>query len=473
MKVTASTSHSPRRSQWNEFLQQPHHLYPSHVNAMKSLTPTSRTSSLRRTKALTLYGKRLSPYSTLEKSLYGTVDSSTGQYKSPSRILFESGYLTHPPSTHNQQHIYENLYTDPSSPRSGKGSDGVGDSDKSGEVFPSSSSDSKYRSNLRDSVQLKGICRECASSKTASCPRHSPPPSSFPPFSSHHQPSTSRHHLHNHPHHRDLQDDVDHITSADSPSSGFSMDRSLCKSCSHPKYDQNHQLNHHVIDITKDSSIKSKEGGGSSRNIHVVPRKMKKKKKSPKEKFLDVDPQWRFQFLQSTLIISNLIAIFLGVFGLFIAGFIAPRPVRLDTFGGQLVITSVYIILTSLVGLYGSRRESCTLLILYGVMIVASLLCRSIFYFIATFVSSSGMSLALSMIAAFLEVILILFAFGLAAEVYLKKLERKAERRRQAESASPASADIASSESSAASTSSSSGGPSSSTSSDKEVLRRV
>jgi len=470
MKVTASTSHSPRRSQWNEFLQQQHHLYPSHVNAMKSLTPTSRTSSLRRTKALTLYGKRLSPYSTLEKSLYGTIDSSTGQYKSPSRILFESGYLTHP-SSHNQQHIYENLYTDPSSPRSAKGSDGVGDSDKSGEVFPPPpSSDSKYRSNLRDSVQLKGIyCRECASSKTASCPRHPPPPSF--PFSSHHQPSTSRHHLHNHPHHRDLHDDVDHITSADSPSSGFSMDRSLCKSSSHQKDDQNHQLNHHVIHITKDPSVKSKEG--SSRNIHVVPRKMKKKKKSLKEKFLDVDPQWRFQFLQSTLIISNLIAIFLGVFGLLVAGFIAPRPVRLDTFGGQLVIASVYIILTSLIGLYGSRRESCTLLILYGVMIVASLLCRSIFYFIATFVSSSGMSLALSMIAAFLEVILILFAFGLAAEVYLKKLERKTERRRQAESASPASADIASSESSAASTSSSSGGPSSSTSSDKEVFRRV
>lgn len=152
--------------------------------------------------------------------------------------------------------------------------------------------------------------------------------------------------------------------------------------------------------------------------------KKDKKKKKWSESF-DSDPQKRFQFIQSTLIMTNVVALFLGVIGLIVAGFVDPIY-KINTVGGQLCLVSVYVILTSLTGLYGARRESVTLLVAYGAMILAALLCRSIFYFVASFVSSnSGISIALSMTSALLEVILILFAFGLAAEVRLRKIEKK------------------------------------------------
>ena len=154
-----------------------------------------------------------------------------------------------------------------------------------------------------------------------------------------------------------------------------------------------------------------------------------KKKKKRKEWSFEVDPQRRFQLLQSTLIICNVIGIFCGVAGLIVAGFVDPRPIyKLHTFGGQLCLVSVFMIAASLIGLYGARRESCTLLVTYGIMILAALFCRSVVYFIASLVTpSSAVSIAISMTFALLEVILILFAFGLAAEVRIKKKIQTAE----------------------------------------------
>lgn len=148
-------------------------------------------------------------------------------------------------------------------------------------------------------------------------------------------------------------------------------------------------------------------------------------KEGPKlaAKKVPVDPAVRrFQLLQTTLIVCNVIALLVGFTGLILAGIFDPRPLyKLNTFGGQVSLASVYMIMTSLAGLYGARRESVTLLVLYGILIMGALFGRSVFYFIATFVSS-GTSIALSMTTALLEVLLALFAFALAAEVRQKKL---------------------------------------------------
>lgn len=135
----------------------------------------------------------------------------------------------------------------------------------------------------------------------------------------------------------------------------------------------------------------------------------------------------RFLLIQTTLIVANVLALCAGIAGLIVAGFVDPRPLyKVDTLGGQLSLVSVYMIMTSLIGLYGARRESVTLLVLYAILLVGALFCRSVFYFVASFVSS-GTPIALSMLAAFLEVILILFAFALAAEVRIKKLASRKE----------------------------------------------
>ncbi|KAI1301568.1 hypothetical protein HDE_02719 [Halotydeus destructor] len=149
----------------------------------------------------------------------------------------------------------------------------------------------------------------------------------------------------------------------------------------------------------------------------------KGKGKSPKE---HRDPALRrFEFIQNTLLTANIVILILGFTGLIVAGFVDPRPVyKLNTFGAQMTLASVYMIITSLTGLYGARRESCSLLVFYAILIIGSLFCRSVFYFVATFISS-GSTIALSMCAAFLEVILILFAFALALEVRAKKLIKK------------------------------------------------
>ena len=82
---TNTTSNSPqKRSHWNELLQHPSHGKGLMSSNVATLLPTSRTSSLRRSKIQSLYAHRYSPNSTLEKSLYGEIDSH-GRYRSPSQ----------------------------------------------------------------------------------------------------------------------------------------------------------------------------------------------------------------------------------------------------------------------------------------------------------------------------------------------------------------------------------------------------
>lgn len=443
------TTNSPRRSQYNGLLISPttgtavpasavtssstvakvpgkssssHHLTPTYVRSTGA-----SFSSLKRVKNVPLYSSshvKSSPSSTIDnRSIYATygrvapqgVNVTTpttslnpGQYRSPSRILLESGYLTLPNNTtsnHHHQgkdHVYENLYSSPNNNTTTNTVD-VPDS--------SPTSKEKYMSNLRSSVQLK---------RSLPCANCSKPDS----------PS---------------------ITTTSS-----SLDRKLYKSKSKDRKcpncsgktsgtsgklsNKSSQLNQQVIWIKDEHENDQNKNGKTHDNMttsntnsttinvttdsngKVVKRGKKKNKK--RDWFLEVDPQRRFQFIQSTLIICNVFALLCGVIALIVAGFVDPRP-SLTSFGGQLTIVSVYIILTSLTGLYGARRESVSLLVLYGCMIIASLFFRSLFYFIVTFVTSSATSIALSMLAAFLEVILIIFAFALASEVRLKKLDKK------------------------------------------------
>jgi hypothetical protein len=319
-----------------------------------------------------------------------------------------------------------------------------------------------YRNNLRDSVQLKSTsCPECMTSKEGSCPRHRPPeiPPNHPrhPHVYHHSRNHSQHHIQVTP------DEESHKT--DSLSSGCSTVQSNLYGKTQQQHQSNgihkspHQLNHHVI------TMKDQKGSSSSRSSSLRHHKSKtgttrdgqvkktsssakkhKKPKKRKEWFFESDPQRRFQFLQSTLIICNVIGIFCGVTGLIVAGFVDPRPIyKLHTFGGQLCLVSVFMIASSLIGLYGARRESCTLLVTYGLMVLTGLFFRSVVYFIASLVTpSSAVSIAISMVFALLEVILILFAFGLAAEVRIKKKNQPAESEiTKSSSCSPSPAPVA------------------------------
>lgn len=504
VNVTSSntTSNSPqRRSHWNELLQHPSHGKGLMSSNVATLLPTSRTSSLRRSKIQSLYAHRYSPNSTLEKSLYGEIDSH-GRYRSPSRILFDSGILTLSPS-HQSSHIYENLYN---SVKSSQDQPDPLPSDPTTTASSSSSPPKTFlRDNLRDSVELKGSSRREATygmkTTTTTTTGYNQSQPSLPSLPHHHHTSykTPPHH-----HFRPMddvipphEDVIDHsrIRREDSP-----LSSSLDPRTKHPfKYSSysssrgdreklqpsSQQLNHHVIHM-KDhhhhhsherSSSKNKganKSSTSSSSSSSTEKKRKKKKQRRKEWFWEVDSQRKFQFIQSTLIICNVIAIFCGVIGLVLAGFIDHRPIyRLDTVGGQMCLVSVYTILTSLAGLYGARRESCTLLVMYGCMILTALAARSVSYFIAS-IFSSGVSVAISMVTALLEIILILFAFALAADVRIKKLEKKSEQERIKESASPCTESSTSpnniDESSSASTASSISSPPS-TSCDRQALR--
>lgn len=196
---------------------------------------------------------------------------------------------------------------------------------------------------------------------------------------------------------------------------------------SHHHPDPNHEKIYSITDGTTAQTIKSEvtENVYATIPVTITIRKSKKKSRLKRRSFFD-DPQRMFQFIQSTLIITNLVTLFLGITGLIAAGFIDPIY-KLNTTGGQLCLISVFIIITSLTGLYGSRRESCILLVIYGSLILASLLTRSILYFISLhFISTHhAFMIALSMIAALIEVILILAAFAFAAEVHLKSNEDK------------------------------------------------
>lgn len=186
--------------------------------------------------------------------------------------------------------------------------------------------------------------------------------------------------------------------------------------------------NEKIYSITDGTSAQPKseiENVYATIPVTITIRKPKKKSRLKRRSFFD-DPQRMFQFIQSTLIITNLVTLFLGITGLIAAGFIDP-VYKLNTTGGQLCLISIFIIITSLTGLYGSRRESCILLIIYGSLILASLLTRSILYFISLhFISTNhAFMIALSMMAALIEVVLILAAFAFAAEVHLKNNEDK------------------------------------------------
>lgn len=195
---------------------------------------------------------------------------------------------------------------------------------------------------------------------------------------------------------------------------------------------QSHQSDHEKIySITDGTGTNAHQSKSETENVYatipvtITIRKPKKKSRLKRRSFFD-DPQRMFQFIQSTLIITNLVTLFLGITCLITAGFIDPIY-KLNTTGGQLCLISIFIIITSLTGLYGSRRESCILLIIYGSLILASLLTRSILYFISLhFISTNhAFMIALSMIAALIEVVLILAAFAFAAEVHLKNNEDK------------------------------------------------
>jgi magnesium-transporting ATPase (P-type) len=223
---------------------------------------------------------------------------------------------------------------------------------------------------------------------------------------------------------------------------------------------------HHHHHRRQESSSFTDKGANKNK---VSPDKRKKKRKPRREWFWE-DPQKRFQFIQSTLIICNVIAIFLGVTGLILAGFLDHRPIyRLDTLSGQLTLVSVFTILTSLAGLYGARRESVTLLIIYGSMILIALVVRSLSAFVTSLVSDN-VSIAASMITAFLEIVLIFFAFALAADVRIKKIEKTVEKERQKDSPSPFTESSGNNDSSSSASSSSSSSPPS-TSCDREALR--
>lgn len=473
-----TTSTSPRRSQWNELLQQQPTTHGKLLTTanVATLLPTSRTSSLRRSKIQSLYAKRYSPNSNLDKSLYGTIDHN-GHYRSPSRILFDSGYLTLG-NNHQSSHIYENLYNNPTSSPSGHTTSVKSNDPDSTIPVASSSTDAPktfLRDNLRDSVQLKGSSsrrdRDSTYGKTTSIfsttvEQHhtSLSPHKTPPHA--HHPNHFHHHRHNsHEVASSHEDVIDHSIRREEDSPSY-MDKSM------GKYSQKHhseQLNHHIIQMKDTHASSSKASKGAIKSSPET--KKKRKKKKPRREWFWEDPQKRLQFIQSTLIICNVIAIFLGVTGLILAGFVDHRPIyRLDTLGGQLCLVSVYTILTSLAGLYGARRESVTLLVIYGSMILAALAIRSLSAFVTSLVSAN-VSVAASMAAAFLEIILILFAFALAADVRLKKLEKNHEKERQKDSASPFTESSGNNDnSSSASTSSSSSSPPS-TSCDREALR--
>lgn len=426
------TTNSPRRSHWNELVQSGKvHLPP---------TPASRTSSLKRVKNLPPYAKRSSPHTLDPSLLYGTT-TATGQYRSPSRILFESGYLTlgrhrhHHHASDDRNHIYENLYNSPSSPSHKSGDQVDGSPPATVQSQPSSDQMSPrlYQNNLRDSVQLKSTsCPECMTSREGSCSRHRPP--EIPP--------NHPNHRHHHSHHRNHSEQQPRVATdeesggkTDSLSSGCSTVQSNLygKMMQSQGLKSTDQLNHHIITMHKEHKGSSPSASSSSHKgkAHLTKSPAKsgtstdvkkhKKRKKQKEWFFESDPQRRFQFLQSTLIIVNVIGIFAGLTGLIAAGFVDP-VYKLHTFGGQMCLASVYTLAASLVGLYGARRESCTLLVTYAIMIIVTLFFRSVVYFIATLVTpSSGAWIALSMITALFEVLLILFAFGLAAEVRIKK----------------------------------------------------
>lgn len=436
-------------------------------------TPTSRSSSLKRVKNLAPYAKRSSPHALDPTLLYGTT-TATGQYRSPSRILFESGYLTlgrhrhhnHHHEERNPNHIYENLYNSPSSP-----SHKSGDQVDSGQPPAQSQSASDlistkmYQSNLRDSVQLKSTsCPDCMTSREGTCSRHRPP--DIPPNHPRHH-----HHSHhrNHSQHQIRVTPDDDSAKTDSLSSGCSTVQSNLYGKTQPQSNgvkSTDQLNHHIVTIQKEhkgsspSTLSSSHKGKGLRSNGQVKKtssaKKHKKRKKQKEWFFESDPQRRFQFLQSTLIIVNVIGIVAGLTGLIAAGFVDP-VYKLHTFGGQMCLASVYTLAASLIGLYGARRESCTLLMIYGIMILVTLFARSVLYFIAALVTpASGAWIALSMLTALLEALLILFAFGLAAEVSIKKRNQAAiaaaAADAEAAAASPPSATTADSEISKSST---------------------
>ena len=364
-----------------------------------------------------------------------TTSINAGQYRSPSRILLESGYLTLPGHTrhhghnhhhhgHGKDHVYENLYSSPNNNTSTTNNTTTTDVPDSSVLSPSNKE--KYMSNLRSSVQLKRSlpCANCSKPESPSI-------------------TTTSSSLDRKLYKSKSKDRKDKCPVCSDGNNGKMSSNASGKSS---QLKSSSQLNQQVIWIKQDdptdvngrsgkigekkNTENTRDASSSSTATGKIGGKScsssRKKRKNwwQKDWFLEVDPQRRFQFIQSTLIICNVFALLCGVIGLIVAGFVDPRP-SVTSFGGQLTIVSVYIILTSLTGLYGARRESVSLLVLYGCMIVASLFFRSIFYFVVTFFTSSATSIALSMIAAFLEIILILFAFALASEVRLKKLDRK------------------------------------------------